>query len=77
MKFPDDTQVAVIGMDDIMAEFYAEGREATNETAEEIIERLEAKKNFIPSSKNARRKYAFALLKEYLNYMKDRSGSGR
>ena len=60
-----------------MAELYAEGREATNETAEEIIERLEAKKNFIPSSKDVRRKYAFALLKEYLNYMKDRSGSGR
>ena len=49
LKFPDDTQVGVIGLDDIMAELYSEGRNVTDETVEEIIKRLEAKKNYIPS----------------------------
>ena len=64
MKFPDDTQVGVIGLTDIMADLYAEGKKATDETAEEIIKRLEAKKNFIPSSERARREYAYVLLRE-------------
>lgn len=77
LKFPDDTQVGVIGLDGIMAELYAEGRKATDETAEEIIKRLEARKNYIPSSDLARREYSYVLLREYRNYIKDRSGSGR
>ena len=76
LRFPDDTQVSIFGLDDIMAELLSEGRRATEETAEEIIERLEAKKNFIPSSDRARREYAYVLLREYRNYIKDRtSGS--
>ncbi len=74
LKFPDDTQVSVIGLDDIMAELCSEDRKATDETAEEIIKRLEAKRNYIPSSKRARREYAHALLREYGKYLKDRSG---
>jgi len=77
LKFPDDTQVGVIGLDDIMAELYSEGRKATDETAEEIIKRLEAKKNYIPSSERVRKEYAYALLMEYRRYVKDRSGTGR
>jgi predicted transcriptional regulator len=69
--FYDDTQVGVIGLDDIMADMYAEGRTASEETVEEIIARLEAKKNYIPSSERARRDYAYALLKEYRSYLKD------
>ena len=76
LKFPDDTQISVIGLDDIMAELHAEGAKTIDETAEEIIERLEAKKNFIPSSERARKEYAYVLLKEYRTYIKDRSGSG-
>ena len=60
-----------------MADLYAEGRKATDETVEEIINRLEAKGNYIPSSDRARREYAYVLLKEYRKYVKDRSGSGR
>lgn len=60
-----------------MAELYSEGRKATDETAEEIIDRLEAKKNFIPSSERAHREYACAVLREYRKYVKDRSGSRR
>lgn len=76
LKFPDDTQIGVIGLDDIMAELYAEGAKTIDETAEEIIARLEAKKNYIPSSERARKEYAYVLLKEYRTYIKDRSGSG-
>jgi hypothetical protein len=59
-----------------MAELYTEGRKATDQAAEEIIRRLEAKKNYIPSSERIRREYAYVLLKEYRTYAKERSGSG-
>ena len=74
LKFPDGTQLGVIGLYDIMAELYAEGRKATDETAEEIINRLEARKNYVPSSERARKEYAYVLLKEYRTYLKNRSG---
>ena len=77
LKFLDDTQVGVIGLDEIMAELYVEGRKATDETAEEMIKRLEAKRNYIPSSERARKDYSYVLLKEYRKYVKDRSGRGR
>lgn len=77
LKFSDDTQVSVSGLDDIMAELFSEDRKATDETAEEIIKRLEAKKNYIPSSERARKDYVYVLLREYRKYLKDRSGGGR
>jgi hypothetical protein len=60
-----------------MAEVYAEDMQATDKTAEEIMKRLEGKKNYIPGSERVRREYAYALLREYRKYLKDRSGSGR
>jgi hypothetical protein len=77
LTFPDDTQVALNGLDDVMAELYAENMKATDEAAEAIIKRLEEKKNYIPGSECVRREYAYALLREYRKYVKDRSGSGR
>jgi len=77
LNFFDDTQVGVIGLDDIMAELYAEGRKASDETAEEIIKRLEVKNNYVPSSDRVRKEYAYVLLKEYRTYVKERSGGGR
>jgi len=77
LKFPDDSQVGVIGLDDILAELYAQGRKPTEETAEKIIQRLEEKKNFIPSTERVRRQYAYVLLREYRNYLKDRSAGAR
>jgi hypothetical protein len=77
LKFPDDTEVGLIGLDGIMAELHAEGRKATDETADEIIKRLEIRKNYIPSSERARKDYAYVLLREYRNYIRHRSGSGR
>jgi len=77
LKFFDDIQVGVIGLDDIMAELHADGRKATDETAEEIIKRLEVKNNYVPSSDRVRKEYDYVLLKEYRTYVKDRSDSNR
>ena len=77
LNFFDDTQVGVIGLDVIMAELYGEGRKAIDETAEEIIKRLEVKNNYVPSSDRVRKEYAYVLLKEYRTYVKERSGGGR
>lgn len=77
LKFPDDTQVSVLGLDDILAELFSEGRKPTEETAEAIIKRLEAKNNYIPSAERVRREYSYVLLREYRTYIKDRSGSNR
>jgi hypothetical protein len=71
LKFPDDTQVSVIGLNDIMAELYQEGRKATDETVEEIIKRLEAKRNYIPSSERIRKEYSYVLLNEYGKFLKE------
>jgi hypothetical protein len=56
-----------------MADLYSEGRKANEETAEEIIDRLEAKKNYIPSSDRAHKEYAYVLLKEYKKYIAGRA----
>ncbi len=58
-----------------MADLHAEGRPANEAAAEEILDRLEAKKNYIPSSDRIRREYAYVLLKEYRNYIRDRAES--
>ena len=70
LKFPDNTKVTVKGLDDIMAALFAENRKANDDTATEIIRRLEEKKNFIPSSDSVRREYAFVLLGEYRKFVK-------
>jgi hypothetical protein len=72
LKFPDNTQVAVNGLVEIMAALYSKDKKPNNETAEEMIKRLEEKKNFIPASELVRREYAYVLLQEYRNYIKDR-----
>jgi hypothetical protein len=77
LSFPDDIQVGVIGLDEILADLYAEGRQANEETAEAIIDRLEAKKNYIPSSDRARKEYAYVLLKEYRKYVKNQADKNR
>jgi len=74
LKFRDGTFVGVNGLEETMAELYAEGKKATDETAEDAIQRLEAKKNYIPSSYNVRREYACALLDKYRAYIEDRPG---
>jgi hypothetical protein len=55
-----------------MTELYSEGRQPNRETAEEIINRLEANKNYIPSSDRTRKEFANVLLKEYRKYLESR-----
>lgn len=74
LTFPDNTKVAVSGLDDILAELYAENKKANGDAAQEIIQKLVEKNNFIPDSASARREYAFVLLREYRNYIAERSG---
>jgi hypothetical protein len=73
LSFPDDVQIRVNGLDEILADVYSEGRRVNDETAEEIINRLEANKNYIPSSDRARKEYSYVLLKEYRKYVKGRA----
>ena len=70
LRFPDDTRVRVNCLNEILAELYSEGRQPNNETAEEILERLEKHNNYIPPS--ARREYKSVLLKEYRDYIPSR-----
>ena len=77
LKFIDDTQSSVFGLDEILADLYAEGKKANDETAQEIIVRLEAMKNHIPSSDRARREYRYVLLKEYRTYVKRQTDNDR
>jgi hypothetical protein len=77
LTFIDDTKVRVKGLDEILADFYFDGKPADNGTAEEIINRLEAKNNYIPSSDHARREYAYVLLREYRKYIKDQTDNNR
>jgi len=55
-----------------MAELFSEGRQPNQETAEEIINRLEKNNHYIPPS--ARREYKGVLLKEYREFVKDQKG---
>lgn len=73
LKLLDDTQFSVFGLDETLADLYAEGRPANEETAEEIIRRLEIHNNYIPESERAHREYAYVLLKEYKTYIKDQA----
>jgi hypothetical protein len=69
LTFIDDTQARVKGLDEILADVYLEGRPANDETAELILNSLEARNNYIPSSDRARREYAYILLKEYKKFI--------
>jgi hypothetical protein len=75
LKFFDDTEVGIYGLEEIMADLYAEDRPANDETSEEIIKRLEAYKNYIPTSDRAHREYAYVLLREYRKYVKDQTNN--
>jgi hypothetical protein len=76
LRFPDDTQVSVNGLDETMADLYSECRQANRETAAEIIKRLEGLSNYVPSSESIRKEYAYVLLKEYREYVEGRADSG-
>ena len=70
LSFPDGTKIRVIGLDEILADLYSEGRLPNKETAEEILDRLEKNNNYIPPS--ARLEYKSVLLREYRDYVAER-----
>ncbi len=72
LTFPDGGQVAIVGLEEILAAVYAEGRQVTTETAEEILKRVAAK-NYVASGD--RSEYPALLLKEYRNYVARREGT--
>ena len=76
LSFLDDIQIRVNSLDEILADLYSEGRQPNDETVKEIITRLEAKENYIPSTGRARKEYAYVLLKEYRKYVKSRASIG-
>ena len=73
LRFIDGTQIAVNGLDEILTDLYSQGRPANQETAQEIIDRLETSKNYIPSSDHVRKEYRYVLLNEYREYVKGRA----
>jgi hypothetical protein len=77
LTFPDDTQAGIMGLKDVLAEIYSEGRKANDKTAEEIIKRLEDKKNYIPSTERVRKEYSYVLLKEYREYIKGKEDKNK
>ncbi len=77
LRFSDGTQVRITSLNEVFAGVYSEGRQPNRETAEEIINRLETRKNFIPSSDRTRKEYAYVLLKEYGHYVDERAGNNR
>ncbi len=73
LRFPDQTQVRVNCLDEVLAELSSEGRQPNNETAEEMLERLEKRNNYIPPS--ARREYKSVLLRVYRDYVAERKNT--
>ena len=61
--------MGVYGLMELMKEFKEQGREPSNEVAEEILKRLEVR-NYIPSSEKVRREYSYVLLREYKRFFK-------
>jgi hypothetical protein len=70
LRFPDGTKIRFIGLDEILADIYSENRQPNKETGEEILDRLEKNKNYIPPS--ARWEYKSVLLKAYRDYVAGR-----
>lgn len=66
LTFPDGTKSGVVGLNEILAALYLEGRGVDADTAEEIVDRLSAKNYIVPS---ARQKYVDLLLEEYGKYI--------
>lgn len=68
-------QVRVNGLDEIMAEFYLQGKLPNQKTAEELIDRLEHNNNYIPAS--ARHEYRSVILKEYRDYLQEKKDQAK
>ena len=57
-----------------MADLFAESRPANQETAAELLARLEANGTFIPDDYVTRREYRGEVLKKYAEYIEGKQG---
>ena len=48
LRFPDGIQWGVIGLDDILADVYSEGKQMSEETPKEIVDRVKLYPRFLP-----------------------------
>lgn len=71
LTFPDGTQAGVVGLNEIFAAAYEEGRLANAETAEEIVEKLSVNNYVAPS---VRKEYCDLMIEEYRKYVENRQG---
>jgi hypothetical protein len=71
LTFRDGCRLSVMGLTEILEAVYAEGRLASPETADDILERLAAT-NYVPWS--AREEYRDLLMEEYRRYVESRRG---
>jgi hypothetical protein len=72
----DGTKVTVNGLNEIMAALHCLGRPANPEIAQEILNLLQAAKNYIPASEVVRREYQHILLEEYKSYLEAKGREG-
>ena len=74
LTFPDGTQVGVMGLDEILADMHAGGRQVGADTAEEIVERLSENNYVAPSF---RHEYCEVVLDEYRRFVLSRTDANR
>ena len=74
LAFSDGTQVGVMGLNEILADMYAENKQVNQETAEEMVDRLSENNYITPSF---RQQYCEVLLDEYRKYIKIRTDEKR
>lgn len=74
LTFSDGTRVGVMGLNEILADMYAENRQVNQETADEMVDRLSENNYITPSF---RQQYCEVLLNEYRQYVKIRTGEKR
>jgi hypothetical protein len=70
LTFPDGSKVGIVGLNEIMEEFYHQGKLANFEVASELMEKLETR-NYFPSSElNI---YKMLLLSEYESFLEEKA----
>lgn len=74
ITFMDGTQISIIGLEEILAAAYTDGKPADLETAKEMLKKVEAK-NYVASC--SRDEYPDLLLKEYRKYIVRREAAAR
>jgi hypothetical protein len=70
LTFPDCTQAGVLGLDEIFAAAYREGKQAAEKTAEEIVERLSVNNYIAPA---VRQQYCDLMIEAYGKYVASRA----